>query len=291
MNQTDWNHNVMNGIDPALVEEASLPAGKRSFRPLRIAAAAACMCALLAGMALAAETIFGIPIFKSVTANPFTGEELNGFTTVIDTPEGVMSKGTFKQPLDSFSSAVRELAAALEQGGTDTVTFGSWAELEEYLGADLLSNPMLERGGQDFTVTVGAKDGTLTAVKTDGVYYLNYLEVKHSDETGGGYGMVPVRMGLTVQSYTEHSLIAPEDMFKILGFPEDYTFTHETYTTPGGLAVSIVGAVRPDTAYGRITTYYARFALNGNAVTLSAGCTPDSAHALSTLKEVLDAFQ
>ena len=288
MNQTDWNHNVMNGIDPALVEEASLPAGKRSFRPLRIAAAAACMCALLAGMALAAETIFGIPIFKPVTANPFTGEEVNGFTTVIDAPEGAVSNGTFKQPVDRFSPTVRELAAALEQGTPDTLSFGTWAELEEYLGVDLLSNPMLERGGQDLTVTVSAKNGTLTAVKADGVYYLNYLEVENPD---GGYGMTPVRMGLTVQSYTEHSLISPDDMFMILAFPENYTFTHENYTTPGGLAVSIVGAVRSDPVYGQTTTWYARFALDGNAVTLSAGCIPNPAHALSTLKEVLDAFQ
>lgn len=291
MKQADWNHSILNNIDPALVEGASAPAGRRNFHPLRIVAAAACMCALLAGMALAAETIFGIPIFKPVDTDPFTGEEFNGFTTVIDTPGGTVSGGTYKQPVDSFSPAVRELAAALEQDSTDTVRFNSWAALEEYLGVKLLTNSALEQGGQDFTVTVGAKDGTLTAVKADGVYYLNPLEVEPSDELGGGHGMVPVRTGLTVQSYTEHSLIAPEDMFMTLGFPEDYTFTHEAYTTPGGLAVSIVGTSYSDPVYGRITTYYARFALNGNAVTLSAGCITDPAHALSTLKDVLDAFQ
>ena len=115
MKQADWNHSILNNIDPALVEGASAPAGRRNFHPLRIVAAAACMCALLAGMALAAETIFGIPIFKPVETNPFTGEEFNGFTTVIDAPKGTVSGGTYKQPVDSFSPAVRELAAALEQ--------------------------------------------------------------------------------------------------------------------------------------------------------------------------------
>ena len=283
MNRTDWNHSIMNGIDPALVEAAAAPAAKRSLRPLRIAVAAACMCALLAGMAFAAETIFGIPIFRAVGTNPFTGEELNGFTTVTDM--------TSKQPAERFSPAVRELAAALEQDGTDTVTFGSWAGLEEYLGVDLMNNALLDQGGQDLTVTVMANDGELTGVKADGVYYLNYLEVERSDEADGGYGMVPVRMGLTVQSYTEYSRIAPEDMFMILAFPEDYTLTHETYTTPGGLVVSIVGAAHSDPVYGPTTTWYARFALNGNAVTLSAGCIPDPDHALATLKEVLDEFR
>ena len=39
MKQADWNHNILNEIDPALVESAAAPAKKHSLRPVRIAVA------------------------------------------------------------------------------------------------------------------------------------------------------------------------------------------------------------------------------------------------------------
>lgn len=320
MNQQDWNHTIINGLDPALVEQASVPAKKRTVRPVRIAVVAACLCAALVVGAFAAETIFGIPIFKPMDTSPATGEPMNGFTTVIELPEETQQpegtnvnpledpdiNGVFKLPVSAFSQQVQDKAASLRANTLGEVNFSSWEKAEAFLGINLMDNPVLDRAepGRLFystanpdkplletvcRVTVTAMDGILTSASTEGVWYLNREEIYDGDIL---LSSVPVRLEVIVQSYTKHSPIAPDEMFLGLGFPEDYTFTPETYTTPSGLVVNIVGVTRLDKTLGYpVTEYYAQFALNGNAVTISSIFTEDSDHALATLKEVLDAFQ
>lgn len=305
MNKSDWNHAVLNAIDPGLVEQAAAPAKKRAVRPTRIAIAA-CLCAVLAGGAFAAETIFGVPIFTPMDTNPATGEPFNGFTTIIELPGEAQQpdtavnplerpdvNGVFKLPVEAFSQQVRDAAAGLEERQHGQLDFDSLAGAEDFLGIELMDNPVLEAAGAACVTTVTAMDGILTSVMAESAYYLNYVDQPGASLHGGGLlsVSVPVRVDVTVQSYTEHSPIAAGDMFLGLGFPEEYTFTSETYTTPGGLTASIVAVSRPDETYGQVTDYYAQFALNGNAVTVSSVFIPDAGHALATLKQVLDAFE
>lgn len=308
MNRSDWNHMILNELDPELVEQASAPAKRSAVRPARIAVIAACLCGLLLGGAFAAESIFGVPIFKPMVTSPVTGEPINGFTTVIELPEqGEQSEGAavnpledpdingvFKLPVEAFGQTVRDAAAELSAKTLGQKNFSDWEKAEEFLGIDLMNNPVLERaetgtlfyptGEAACGVTYTAMDGILTGTCTEGVWYLNRVKEYAGDVL---VGSVPVRVEVFVQSYTRHSPIAAHEMFMGLGFPESYSFTPETYTTPGGLVVNIVGVNRPDGD----TEYYAQFALDGNAVTISAAFTPDSDHALATLKEVLDGFE
>ena len=324
MKQTDWNHHILNEIDPALVESAAAPAKKHSLRPVRIAVAAACLCVALVGGAFAAEAIWGVPVFTPMDTSPMTGEEFNGFTTVIEVPEEVETpegtkvnpleeqeiNGVFKLPVESFSQRVQSAAANLAAKTLGQLNFNSWEKAEEFLGLDLMNNAVLAdaKPGEIYystgnavgeavcRVTYTAMDGILTGAMTEGVWFLNYVDqpVDGLTDSDGGTiisSSVPVRVEVLVQSYTKHSPIAPDETFLGLGFPKNYTFTPETYTTPGGLVVNIVGVNIPDAAYGQITKYYAQFAFKGNAVTVSSAFLPDADHALATLKQVLDAFE
>lgn len=328
MKQTDWNHHILNEIDPALVESAAAPAKKHSLRPVRIAVAAACLCGLLVGGAFAAEAIWGVPVFTPMDTSPMTGEEFNGFTTVIEVPEEVETpegtkvnpleeqeiNGVFKLPVDAFSQQARDAAAGLDAYKFGNLNFGSWDEAEEFLGIEMLDNAVLDEAKPGLVfysesasqkpdietacrVSVMAMDGIMTAASTEAVWFLNYVDMPVdglTDSDGGTIisSSVPVRVEVIVQSYTKHSPIAPDEMFLGLGFPKNYTFTPETYTTPSGLVVNIVGVNYFDKTSGEpITEYYAQFAFKGNAVTVSSAFLPDADHALATLKQVLDAFE
>ena len=313
MKQADWTHSILNGIDPALVESAAAPAKRRALRPVRIAVAAACLCIALVGGAFAAEAVFGVPIFKPMDTSPVTGEPINGFTTVVEQPEGsdpAAPVGVLKHPVEAFSPTAREAAAALPAGTPGQLNFNSWDKAEEFLGMDLMNNPVLAEaetgtvlyvdgtavGETTCRVDYTAIDGILTAAGTNGVWYLNYVDLPaegltNPDGSAILSSRVPVRVEVIVRSYTDHSPIARDNMFPGMGFPEEYTFTGETYTTPSGLAVNIVAVSSPDELYGQVTEYYAQFVLNGNAVTVSSTFIPDAGHAYSTLKQVLDAFE
>lgn len=304
MNRSDWNHMILNEIHPELVEEAAVPFRKRSFRPVRIAVAAACMCALLLGGAFAAEAIFGIPIFKSVGTNPLSGDPINGFQAIVEQPETTttnpITTGVFKLPDTAFSEKAHTLAAEKGHGWVD-LRLDSWQEAESLLGIDLISNPVLNNAvigsvyyaesetapPEEYVcrLTLGAINGKLASSSAESVYFLNYVD---QYEGGVRVSSTPVRMALTVNTYTENSMIAPEDIFTTYGFPENYTFTSEHYTASNGVTALLVGVSCPDSDP---TSYYAFFAWKGSAVTLKADYAPDPTHALSTLKEVLDAFQ
>lgn len=328
MKQQDWNHTILNHIDPELVESAAAPAKKRAVRPVRIAVIAACLCVALVGGAFAAEAIWGVPVFTPLEENSLSGGDFHGFTTVIEVPEGtdieVPEKnevpdsttvnplenqninGVFKMPVDNYSQQARDVAAGLDGTRGGDLNFDSWDEAEEFLGIELMNNPVLEDaepgslfyGTSDAEradtetachVTLFSMDGVLTAARTEGVYIVDRVKQYEGDIL---VGSVPVHVYVTVQSYTKHSPIAAHEMFLQLGFPKDYTFTPETYTTPGGLVANIVGVNCFDSTLGGVgTEYVAQFALNGNAVTLRCTFLPDSEYALSTLKQVLDSFK
>lgn len=304
MKQQEWIHNVMDQLDPALVEEGC-PAQKRRARPLRIALVAACACLVLVGGAFAAREILGVPMFTPVESSPVDGSAINGFTTVIQPPEnggeaaGDQTVGPFKLPVERYSQQLRDAAAALRPHTLGYKEFTSWDEAEKFLGIELLDNAVLdaaqpagthriENGAHvmnaPFSVTYTAMEGVLTGAGVEAGYFLNWKDIY---ENGVLVCREPVRVRLMVQSYTKQSPIAGDEMFVTFAFPEDYVIAHEDYVTPGGLPVSIVCVSHP----GGFADYYAQFVLNGSAVTVNAACGSDSRHALNTLKEILNGME
>lgn len=267
------------GAKARLLERVTAGERKRHRAPLRAALAAACVCLGLVGGALAAEAVFGVPVFRLTDTSPVTGEPLTGFSNGLDARGGE----AVKRPEAAFSLRVR----ADVSNGTEELEFASWEEAEEYLGVELMDNAALAQarwdgaeGGSPVTVSLSAMDGALTAARTTAVCRMNETAVEDG-------GTAPVRVGVTACVYTEHSPIAAEDMFVQYGFYGDYTITAGEYTGANGLTAVIAAAENGEDG---VTTYVAQFVWNGAAFTVDAEFAPDNAHALDTLKQVLDAF-
>ena len=267
------------GAKARLLERMTAGERKRHRAPIRTALAAACVCLGLVGGALAAEAIFGVPVFRLTDTSPVTGEPLTGFANGLDERGGQ----AVKRPEEAFS--LRVLADV--SNGTERLEFASWEDAEEYLGVELMDNAALaqarwdgEEGGGSVTVSLSAMDGVFAAARATAVYRMN--------ETAADEGnTAPVRVGVTACVYTEHSPIAAEDLFVQYGFHGDYTVTAEEYIGANGLAAVIAAAENGEDG---VTTYVAQFLWNGAAFTVDAVFAPDDAHTLDTLKQVLDAF-
>lgn len=122
MNRSDWNHSILNFIDPDLVEQAAAPAGKRTLRPVRIAVIAACLCIILVG------TTFAVDEFYELFTRLFPSEV---------GPTYELNSTVAQYPLDSFSDALLE---ASESRGTLAVVereFDTWAEVRAFIGSDI----------------------------------------------------------------------------------------------------------------------------------------------------------
>ena len=133
---------AMEYIDPALVEEAGreAPAMKRGWRGWsRPAVIAACLCAVLAGTAVAAE-LSGVRIVDiwnnemRATGPDGTLEEVSGVT---------ISRGIRYFSIDEFSQQIIEL----DQGFTEPAarSFSSWEEMEDFVGIRVMGKPRAGR--------------------------------------------------------------------------------------------------------------------------------------------------
>ena len=101
------------------------PAKRRGARPLRAALIAAALCLALVGTAAAAQ-YFGVQIV------PGTGGD--------EDADFWMKGGIAYYPVDSLSEEV----AALDDPGYAAKVLNSWDEVEEFIGVDLMNNPVLD---------------------------------------------------------------------------------------------------------------------------------------------------
>lgn len=113
--------NMMNHIDPALVEEVELTGRKkrRLSAPLRAGLIAACVCLALLGSALAVDAIWGVRVQKLEHENG-----LKEFNVVLD--------GVERIPVDSLPQEVVDLSPLRE-----IIEFDSVEEAEKLLGISL----------------------------------------------------------------------------------------------------------------------------------------------------------
>ena len=147
---------AMEYIDPGLIEAAGreVSAAKRGRRGWsRPAVIAACLCAVLAGTAVAAE-LSGVRIVDlwenetRVVDPDGTQEEVSGVT---------ISRGIRYFSVDELSQQVMEL----DRGFTKSAarSFSSWEEMEDFVGIRVMENPVLAAVHSGGTVDVGLPGG------------------------------------------------------------------------------------------------------------------------------------
>ena len=285
---------AMGAIDPALIQEASVPVRRREkrgrLRPVWIAAA--CLCLVLSGTALAAQ----LPAISQMILRVLPGGEESGYT---------VAGGTAYFPMDSLSE---ELCALAEGHPGEVVgrSFATWEELEAFIGRNLQDNPVLEAaqvGKQTriegamgpYVARISGDAGGLRTVWLSGGYYLH----GEPDSDGGLGGTVSILVQGAL--YTERMEGADDWEYQEGRFYVEGTeLEREGYVTPGGLEAELLQIQRPEgkeieidgemVAVKSGTDYVALFSLNGVRYTVQAECDDDPALAFSTLKEVLDGF-
>ena len=252
--------------------ELSTPVRRRMPRAGRIALIAACLCAALVGGAFAATQIAGfhaIDLFENLLHQ---NKAYDGYS---------LSGGCRFVPLDELSPQIRELS---RQNPASTIELSAHdlSEFESLTGSDL----------PDLSLPEGLSQSLFTAYLTsdaEGPTALACTAEYHSSTEDS------LRLFVSATVYTERMEDPEFDLSVSYVFPSGYEFSPQRYVTDSGLEVLLTHSRRPATdvffnLFGS-DSYYADFTLSGVRYHLVAYCpnTPD--HALSTLKEVLDAFQ
>ena len=270
---------AMDYIDPSLVAAADAPAPRRGkVRRLRPALVAACLCAALVGTAFAVQQ-FAVRV-------DLNGTEMTGYG---DYGNYTVSGGIGYYPADSFSQEARELAVR-----EAARSFHTWDELEQFIGRNLMDNPVLE----------GSEPGVPTSIETMEGTPTHIMLVPSADQDGelstlltwDSYYVDEVvinRIAMTLtdraqEQYEEYGV----DPASVLYYEKGSQVTLEQYTTPGGFTAAIV-----QVEDSLCTTYQASLSINGVRCIISArpmvagqDIPEDPAHTLSVLKTVLDGF-
>ena len=295
---------AMDHIDPALVEKADRAApARRRIGWSRPGLIAACLCLVLAGTAVAAAGISKVRVaewFDNQTFPDYGEGEYSGFKIV---------GGIAYIPGDRFSEEVNQIALSNPRKSVQR-SFGSWRAMEEFIGWELMDNPVLSAARPatlpPCCIWVSAGE-ELTGISAEANYGL------HSVYRMDDYGVwsyqdeVQIHLGadLYTEYYTETKVGQNEDEIAWVrhSYPEGTEYTQEEYVTPGGLEVTIFRITQPERKeYRRVsqwefdfvpvepTSYTAYFTMNGARFNVKAAHDTDAALALETLKEVLDGF-
>lgn len=289
MNQ-DQIMEVMNYIDPALIESADVPesAVRRVKWPLPTLIAA-CLCLVLAGTAVAVNS----SRVQLIWLDSDSEEKAEMGDDIVYAVKG----GITYYSLDRFSEEAT--APELRKTGVSK-SFKAWDELEEYLGVDIYDNPLLDTASRGVSLVDLYMKETPTNILLVNGYSSDGLCSIQADNS---YVLDGICVNTSVQIYTEamqseveESEIIPSGM---TGGENIKVSMKELYTTPGGLEITITQR-DIDFSGKPLKEYWAYFSKNGILFYISAkrmhlNYAPEdiaevSDHTLTVLKEVLDAF-
>ena len=307
MNNPDRIHDIMDHIDPALLQQGDALAKRPISRIGKAAIIAACLCALLIGGTFAAEYLAGEPVVKLIGTNPVTGEEQQGFYTIIEPAENasdavetptpshndptglVTSIGVPRLPVSLLSEQVQALAAGYTNYylSYTTLDVDTWEDAEELLGLNLMDNYLLSIARKVSTTYRREADDTRTPYPHCRASVYGAEGNVHGAEIKAQYMIDDVTLYVQARLYTEYSRIATADMFGAYTFREEVDITTQPYASPNGLRTTIVTVTHPDGT----ARHFVQFAQNSAAFTIEAVSGLEGDHALATLREVLNAFQ
>lgn len=243
-----------------LMEQEEQPIKAKHFRPMRAALIAACVCLALVGTALAVHYL-GVTI-------------VNGDDGVI-----FLQGGIAYYPYDSLSDQLKAREGFQEkQNGKLIRRVSSWQAAEDFVGVNLMDNPVLD----------GCPPTKFSHVY-DGVGG-NYLVVADSDLsavlTYGCYEMGEANIMVEAHLFTDRKATLWEDWDEqFLGymFPDGTIVNRDTYTASNGVVAQILEFTCP----GDTPTCKAAFSINGIPAIVTVSDSPD---VREVLYQVLDNF-
>ena len=256
--------NLMTELPPDLIEEAGLqaPARRRLPRLARAGLIAACLCLVLIGTAAAVH---------------FSG------LSIVEGDDGItyLQGGIAYHPYDSLSDQIKALEGVRKTAKGNLIrTVSSWQAAEEFIGVNLMDNPVLDnspafRFGHIY-------DG----VNSPFMVVLDGPELS-SARVYGCYEMGETNLLVEARLFTDRQT-TPEEGWdeRFLGyrFPEGTQVSRDTHTAPSGLTAQIMEFTSPG---DQGPTCKAVFSLNGIPAVITASDGPE---ARADLLRVLDAF-
>lgn len=249
--------NLMTDLPPDLIEEADFdtPAKRRLPKLARAGLIAACLCLVLIGATGAAQ-LLGVRILD------FGGGyfRLWGKAACL--------------PYDSLSDQIKALG---DQGRT--VAFPSWQEMEDFIGLDLMNNPVLDGAGTtDYTI------------EFDGENVQHVLSIGYqltSVSTISCFQLGDVRINLQSRFYTDRIDDLDEGSISDFSLAEGSKTGRERYTAPSGLEAMLL---RIDRERDNYHGYQAVFSLNGVSFVLGIHSYHSEEEARAALVQILDGF-
>lgn len=295
---------ALDHLDPALIEDMDGQATvKRRSTPMRVVLAAACVGVLLVVAVVAAEVVKGgfMRIYRG------TGENSNVFYFGADGDIERIPVENLSPELQSLADLYRDEAFHMEHLG-----FDSWEEAEDFLGRNIMDNPLLTGGGylpNGVTYEGEHTEGNcVVSVVTDyGVIRRVDVDAQFSLEPEGSWGSPWVEVevsiyveqnfeGTPLESAVNEAEPSPEET-EYTPDPKEYvTMEPENYRTANDLEATIFDLpfISKEENTEESGYYYGFVFLHGVQVRVSrhySGQEGNKEMALSILKQVLDAFE
>lgn len=283
---TNYSLEVMDHIDPALVEEVELSGPRKQRRPrFRAAVIAACVCLALVGTAAAVQFISGnfraIDFYEHKWYPPAPGKE----NAVGDWWSGYHLLGGEISffPLSSFSQEIQERAVENSQM-TEFRSFANFDDAVEYYGVKIPENVVLQdlRPVRCYTSWSSSLEG-LTCVDFD----------ERFQRINGFEGL---QLRVRVIMLSELMKYTPDfEMWFAGGYPDCYSFEMEEFEQDGITAMishAIYEGSGPafyDTFYGK-ECYSAHLLVNGIYHEVTVICSDRPEEGRELLEKVLSGF-
>lgn len=240
-----------------LEQQEQKPVKRRRIRPLRAGLIAAALCLVLAG-ATGAARFLGLHIWD------------NGGGNIR------LSGGVTYQPYDSLSDEIKALGDMAQMK-----TFSSWQEAEDFIGIDLMNNPVLDASPPtaDYSIEYCGEKGQFfvsTGYKLCEIFTLSCFQ------------MGDVKINMESFLYTDSITGQQEDWEYQISLVEGSKLSREAYTAPSGLETLLLKIDREKDHYH---SYLAAFSLNGIPFIVQTHSYSSAKEARAALIQVLDGFE
>ena len=261
--------------DAYLLEAKSpVPTKKRTLRPGRIALIAACLCALLAVGAVAADTVRRhVSTGEIVSATRSDGNVISYFEATIPIT---------KLPLDALSKEARDFAAGHMSLPAEK-EFPDWNAAERFLGLELADSPMLE-GAWKMSVRFDGRTDSPSSV----MLFFSSVWSEGAPLDPGPHGVVREESYTTITVhatvFTEAMLATATETRWTYNYQGSEPVTTHTWVTSSGVEVLLADV--PDS-----NQHSATFVWNGTAFHISVDGTDGADANLSFLKQLIESFR
>lgn len=261
---TEHSLEVMDYIDPALVEEVE-PAAKRRRRPrLRAAALAACLCLALIGTAFAANPEAAAELVQRLSVRVFSRAGEPAYD--------ISGSAMTKYPLSAFSPALRQ-ASENRTSPVVMLEFNTWEEVRDFVGRDIPWVWPEDQGDEDRRFLV-----YLFHTGQDSLWGVD-ISVTHDPDC------VLSELEVCIRTEFWQGEEASVECYGV-----DGSFTRlESYPMPGGgLAELVQYTGTEDHPHGNCSGYFMRSGILYRVTCFGTAETVEDA--VGRLKEVLDGF-